>query len=137
VERKVKAKEGVDEPLIQTAAQLAFETVQQRWKLTRDTFVDASGPARSPASPGAYTGGGGVVPVQITAQFSGLKEWQSIRARLQSVPGIQNWDLRSVNPRSAEIGFDFPGGAERLTAIAAGQGLSVENGAAGLVVKTR
>jgi hypothetical protein len=137
VERKVKAKEGVDEPLIQTAAQLAFETVQQRWKLTRDTFVDASGPAGSPASPGAYTGGGGVVPVQITAQFSGLKEWQSIRARLQSVPGIQNWDLRSVNPRSAEIGFDFPGGAERLTAIAAGQGLSVENGPAGLVVKTR
>ena len=135
LQRKIKAKDGVDEPLMQTAAQLAFETPQERWKLTRDQYVSA------PAEPGstATTGlsAGGLVPLQLTAQFSGLKEWQSIRTRLQGVPGVQNWDLRSVNPRSAQIGFDFPGGAERLTAMAAGQGLSVENGPDGLVVKTR
>jgi hypothetical protein len=135
LQRKVKAKDGVDEPLMQIAARLAFETVQQRWKLTRDSFVSAS-VAATPNSPVSYTTGG-LVPLQVTAQFSGLKEWQAIRTRLQGVPGIQNWDLRSVNPRSAQIGFDFPGGAERLTAIAAGQGLSVENGPEGLIVKTR
>ena len=46
-------------------------------------------------------------------------------------------DLRSVNPRSAEIGFNFPGGAERLAAMAATQGLSVENGPDGLIIRTR
>ena len=75
--------------------------------------------------------------VQVTAEFSGLKEWQAIRTRLQSVPGVQNWDLRSVNPRSAEIGFDFPGGSERLAAMAEAHGLSVENGPEGLIVRTR
>jgi hypothetical protein len=135
LQRKVKAREGVDEPLLQMAAHLAFETVQQRWKLTRETFVSTSATA-TPDSPASHATGA-LVPVQITAQFSGLKEWQAIRTKLQAVPGIQNWDLRSVNPRSAQIGFDFPGGAERLIAIAAGQGLSVENGPDGLIVKTR
>ncbi len=136
LQRKVKAKEGVDETSVKTAARLAFETVQERWKLTRDTLMSAD-PAPGAGGPGAYSARGGLVSLQVTAQFSGLKEWQAIRARLQRVPGIQNWDLRSVNPRSADIGFDFPGGAERLTALAASQGLSVENGPEGLVVKTR
>jgi hypothetical protein len=78
-----------------------------------------------------------MAPVLLTAEFSGLKEWQAIRSRLQGLPGVQNWDLRSVNPRSAEIAFDFPGGTDRLAAIATSQGLSVERGPDGLVVKTR
>jgi hypothetical protein len=136
LQRKVKAREGIDETLMQGAARLAFQTVQERWKLTRDALVTAS-PTGSPGDSPGFSTGGGLVSLQVTAEFSGLKEWQTIRARLQKVPGIQNWDLKSVNPRSAEIGFDFPGGAERLTALAAGQGLSVENGPEGLVVKTR
>jgi hypothetical protein len=136
VQKKVKAKDGVDDSLIQMAARVAFETVQERWKLTRDTYTGTA-VAGNPDSPQGSPGGGGLVSLEVTAQFSGLKEWQTIRSRLQNVPGIQNWDLRSVNPRSAQIGFDFPGGAERLTAMAAGQGLSVENGPEGLVVKTR
>jgi hypothetical protein len=135
LQRNVKAKDGIDETIIQTAARLAFETVQQRWKLTRDSVVSVN-VAAGPSGPASYATGG-LVSLQVTAQYSGLKEWQTIRTRLQSVPGIQNWDLRSVNPRSAQIGFDFPGGAERLTAIAAGQGLSVESGPDGLIVKTR
>jgi hypothetical protein len=135
LQRKVTSKEAGAETLIQSAARLAFETVQERWKLTRDSYVPAAA-GSTPSSTGGYAGGG-MAPLQITAQFSGLKEWQAIRSRLQSLPGIQNWDLRSVNPRSAEISFNFPGGAERLAAMAAGQGLSVENGPEGLVVKTR
>jgi hypothetical protein len=136
LQRRVKARDGVDETLMQTAARLAFETVQQRWKLTRDSLVAVSIPSAGPAGPASYSSGT-LVPLQVTAQFSGLKEWQSILKRLQSVPGLQNWDVKSVNPRSAQIGFDFPGGAERLTAIAAAQGLSVEEGPEGLIVKTR
>jgi hypothetical protein len=138
VQRKVKAKDGIDEAAMQDAARIAFETVQQRWMLTRES----SPASNAMASPGAgdhasFSPAGGLVSLQVTAEFTSLKEWQTIRARLQSVPGVQNWDLRSVNPRSAEIGFDFPGGAERLAAMAAAQGLTLESGPDGLVVKTR
>ena len=136
VQRKVKAEESADEPAMQAAARLAFETVQERWKLTRDAFVQSDNSAAEPAGNAGYMTGA-VGSIQITAQFSGLKEWQTIRARLQNLPGVQNWDLKSVNPRSAQISFEFPGGAGRLAAMAAGQGLSVEKGPDGLIVKTR
>jgi hypothetical protein len=137
LKRTLKSREGVDETLLQAAARLAFDTVQQRWKLTRGSLVTASVAQRGGEPSGYSPAGGELTPIQVTARFSGLREWQTIRARLQGVPGIQNWDLRSVNPRSAEIGFDFPGGVERLAAVAAAQGLSVENGPEGLIVKTR
>ncbi len=135
LQRKVKLKDADDQTLIQSAASLAFTTVQERWKLTRSGAGAVSADAGSSGSPG--TTSSGFSTVELTAQFSGLKEWQAIRTRLLHIPGIQNWDLKSVNPRSAQIGFDFPGGAERLTAVASGQGLNIEKGPDGLVVKTR
>jgi hypothetical protein len=138
LKRNFQPREGVDETALQQAAQVAFETVQERWKLTRGTLVTASAEPSAGGEPSAYSATGGeLTSVLVTAEYSGLREWQAIRARLQSVPGIQNWDLRSVNPRSAEISFDFPGGAERLAALAARQGLNVESGSDGLIVRTR
>jgi hypothetical protein len=138
LKRTLKPKDGVDETELQAAARLTFDTVQERWKLTRGSLVTASAePSRGGEPSGYAPTGGELTPVLVTAEYSGLREWQSIRARLQSVPGIQNWDLRSVNPRSAEISFDFPGGAERLGALAERQGLSVESGPDGLIVRTR
>jgi len=131
VQRKLKGRDSGERPAIQAAARLAFDTVQERWKLTRNSFV------QSGSGGGAGYVSGALSALEITAQYSGLKEWQAIRKRLQSIPGIQNWDLRSVSPRSAQISFDFPGGADRLSAMAAGQGLSVEQGPDGLIVKTR
>jgi hypothetical protein len=136
LQRKVKAKDGIDEATLQSAARLTFETVQERWKLTRGSAAVATAAARSYDSD-EVSPAGELVSVQVTAEYSGLKEWQAIRTRLQSVPGVQHWDLRSVNPRSAEIGFDFPGGPERLAEMAEARGLSVENGPEGLVVKSR
>ena len=134
----MKAKDGIDEAALASAARLAFETVQERWKITRGSpAVATAAVARSNESSEAPPPAGDLVSVQVTAEFSGLKEWQAIRSRLQSVPGVQHWDLRSVNPRSAEIGFDFPGGPERLAEIAEARGLSVESGPEGLVVRSR
>ena len=138
LQREVKARDGIDEAALESAAQLAFETVQERWKITRGSPAVATAAASSnEASEAPPPGGGDLVSVQVTAEFSGLKEWQAIRSRLQSVPGVQHWDLRSVNPRSAEIGFDFPGGAERLAEMAEARGLSVESGPEGLIVRNR
>lgn len=134
LERKVKTGGAFNESALNSAARLAFDTVQERWKLTRGGAQPsvANVAARSEALPS-----GNLAPVKITAEFSGLKEWQTIRGRLQGVPGVQNWDLKSVNPRAAEIGFDFPGGAEKLAAMAETYGLAVENGPEGLVIRSR
>jgi hypothetical protein len=137
LERKVKGSDGVDEEALQSAAQLAFETVQERWKLTRGGSPAVQSAAARSHDSGESLPSGNLVPLKVTAEFSGLKEWQAIRTRLQNVPGVQNWDLKSVNPRAAEIGLDFPGGAERLAAMAEANGLSVEKGPEGLVVKAR
>lgn len=135
LQRKMKAGDIGDQPLVEAAAQLAFDTIQERWKLTRDSFVQGEAGAGPAANEGYMTGE--LSNVQVTAVFSGLKEWQAIRVRLQNLPGIQNWDLRSVNPRSAVISFDFPGGPNRLSTMAGAQGLAVETGPDGLIVKTR
>ena len=145
LQRKVKAEDSAEAPLIQAAARLAFDSLQERWKLTRDTYVQAGPESQTgggtgtaegaPASAGYMTGE--MSTVEITAEFSGLKEWQAIRGRLQNLPGVQHWNLKSVNPRSAQISFDFPGGTARLTSMASAQGLVVENGPDGLTVKTR
>jgi hypothetical protein len=139
LQRKLKSRDGVDESLVQDAARLALETVQQRWKLTRERVTQAAykAPAGDDAAPSYSSGSGEAASIQVTAEFSGLREWQTIRQRLQGIPGVQNWDLRSVNPRSADIGLDFPGGAERLAEMAESRGLSVESGPDGLVVKAR
>ena len=146
LQREVKARDGIDEAALESAARLSFETVQERWKMTRGSPAVATAAASSnESSPHSQerleeaplAGGGDLVSVQVTAEFSGLKEWQAIRSRLQGVPGVQHWDLRSVNPRSAEIGFDFPGGPERLAEIAEGRGLSIESGPEGLIVRSR
>jgi hypothetical protein len=136
LQRKVKARDGIDEAALQSAARLAFETLQQRWKLTRGSPAVATAAARSHESD-EVSPAGELVSIEVTAEFSGLKEWQAIRTRLQSVPGVQHWNLRSVNPRSAEIGLDFPGGPERLAEMAESRGLSGENSPEGLVVKSR
>jgi hypothetical protein len=147
LQRKVKAGDVAGEALLAAAARLALDTLQERWKLTRDTFVQAGAGAGSGSGADTAAGEGATASsgymtgemssIEITAEFTGLKEWQTIRGRLQNLPGMQNWNLRSVNPRSAQISFDFPGGAARLTAMASSQGLTVENGPDGLTVKTR
>lgn len=137
LQRKVKAKDGIDEAALQSAARLAFETVQERWKLTRGSAAAVVTAAARGRDSDEVSPAGELESVQLTAEFSGLKEWQAIRTRLQSVPGVQHWDLRSVNPRSAEIGFDFPGGAERLAEMAEAHGLRVESAPEGLIIRSR
>ena len=96
------------------AAQIAAKTIEGRWKLTRL------------ASQGALQGSADLETVSLVAQFSGLKAWQQMRARLQKVPGLQNLDVRGLNARGANLTIDFPGGIERLAQAAQSQGLVVE-----------
>lgn len=96
------------------AAKVASKVVENRWKMTRL------------ASQGALAGPADIETVALVAQFSGLKAWQGMRARLQKVPGVQNLDVRGLNARGANLTIDFPGGVERLAQAAQSQGLAVQ-----------
>jgi hypothetical protein len=126
LERKLRVKDAESDELADFGAKIAYETLQQRWKLTR------------PVSELAAAGrGGSLTPVELTAEFSGLREWQAIRGKLQKLPGLQGFEVKSVNPRGAQISLEFPGGADQLAQVAGSGGLAVENSGRGWVVRTR
>jgi hypothetical protein len=96
------------------ASAIALKVIEGRWKMTRL------------ASQGALEGPADLETIVLTAQFTGLKAWQTMRARLQQVPGLQALDIKGLNARGASLTVDFPGGAERLAQAARSQGLAVE-----------
>lgn len=107
-------------------AEIAVKVVEGRWRATRlasQGVVDSA-----PAD---------LETVALTAQFSGLKAWQAMRARLEKVPGVQGLDVKALNARGASLTIDFPGGAERLTQAAQSQGLALQQQGGTLVLIAR
>lgn len=108
------------------AAKVALKVIEGRWKTVR---LESQGAlSAEPAT---------IETLSITAQFSGLKEWQEMRRRLQQVPGLQTLDVKSLNARGADLSVDFSGGAERLAKAAQSQGLALEDRGGSLVLVTR
>ncbi len=68
LQRKVRGQDLGDEPLLDGAARLAFETVQERWKLTRDSYVQADNgvPVPAPALAGIAAGPRLLPPIRGT-----------------------------------------------------------------------
>jgi hypothetical protein len=97
------------------AAEVVVKTIEGRWKSTRLASL-GQGNDDSVA----------VENVVLSAEFSGLKQWREMRSRLQKVPGVQNLEIKGLNPRAADVVFDFPGGVNGLTQAVQAQGLAVE-----------
>jgi hypothetical protein len=114
LDRSYRIQQRDTEATAKLAAQIAVKVIEGRWKMTRL------------ASQGALAGPADLQTVPLTAQFSGLKAWQEMRARLAKVPGLQGMDIKALNARGANLTVDFPGGAERLSQAAQTQGLALE-----------
>jgi hypothetical protein len=69
--------------------------------------------------------------------FSGLKEWQDIRARLVHVPGIQGLEVNSLSPRMASITFDYAGSLGLLQKVLGDYGFAFENRDENFVLRPR
>lgn len=115
VSRNYRIHDGDKNAAADLAAEVVVKTIEGRWKSTRlaslgqgndDTMV--------------------VESIALTAEFSGLKQWQDMRSRLQKVPGVQALEIKGLNPRAADISLDFPGGVTGLANAAQAQGLAVE-----------
>jgi Uncharacterized protein conserved in bacteria (DUF2066) len=120
------------------AAAFAYALIENRWKAMQSPG-GAVAPARyedgTPA-PGAPQG---EPPRNVIAvvPFSGLKEWQDIRARLDHVPGIQGLEVNSLSPRMASITFDYPGSLGVLQKVLGDYGFAFENRDENFVLRPR
>ncbi|MFZ2017471.1 MAG: DUF2066 domain-containing protein [Methyloceanibacter sp.] len=98
------------------AAGVAFAIIENRWKVTQDQPAapteakSEGGPEQTPQA------GTAEVPrnVEAMVQFTGLKDWQEIRARLMQVAGIQGLEVNALSARAASITFDYAGSLGKL-----------------------
>lgn len=102
------------------AAAVAFGIIENRWKVTQTpppTEAPAAG-SEGRAEQAPQTGAAAEVPrnVQAMVQFTGLKDWQEIRARLMQVAGIQALEVNALSARAASITFDYAGSLGKLQA---------------------
>ncbi len=103
------------------AATVTLKILEGRWKTSRLGFGDddaARASAQAARSHDRFT---------MTARFSGLREWITIRRKLQSISGIYDMQAGAVSPRGASISLTYPGGPEQLAAELAGSPFSLRN----------
>jgi len=68
--------------------------------------------------------------IALGVPFANLQEWVGIRQRLESAPGVDSVDVRSLNPTGAQIVVTYKGGLQELAATLQAQGLQIyDNGA--------
>lgn len=106
------------------AAEIALRVFEGRWKLTK-------------AAVGGAGGGDALVTVEMTVAFAGLQQWQEIRGRLARVPGVQALEILSLSARSADVAFQFAGGADRLGQQLATQDLVLQSAGSRWILRSR
>ena len=54
--------------------------------------------------------------------------------RLAKVTGVNALDVKSLSARHAQVGLQFPGGAERLAQVLGSHGMTLQDGGNGALV---
>ena len=97
------------------AALIALGTLEGRWKALK---------AR-PAVGGGTAGAQPLQSVQLTIQFSTLREWESIRQQIADTPGVEDLLVAGQSGRAVDLAVRFPGGGVQLANSLASQGLDI------------
>ena len=74
-------------------------------------------------------------PVEASVSFSGLREWQLLRARLVSLPEVSEVEVRALNPRGALLVIHVTGGVVSLSNALAQHGLELAEGGGVWVIR--
>jgi hypothetical protein len=119
------------------AAAFAYAVLEDRWKATRASPEAEPVRYEEGMPPQAARQGEPGRNVVAVVEFSGLKQWQDIRARLTHVPGIRTLEVNSLSARTASITFDYAGSLGRLQKVLADSGFSFENGEENFVLRLR
>ncbi len=97
------------------AAHYSMQVIQGRWKIIRSEELGDDEIASTPEN------------ILVTVVFSGFKEWQTIRTKINKIPGVDGLEVGSLSARGAEVSLLYPGGAERLSQHLGKYSLMLEN----------
>lgn len=115
---------------MELAAVITLGVMEGRWKAARwDGTTAEVGPAADFSFSSSGASSGQVVQMQVV--FSGLNEWNTLRGRLLSMPGVDDVRIGAVSAQSADVSVRYPGGAGTLANAMARQGLLLINQAGG------
>jgi len=107
------------------AAEIAHMALEARWRLT------------SLKSQGALDGPAPLEQFQLTAAFDSLKTWQEMRDAINSLPGAQDVEVKSLFAGGAEVVLSFPGGAERFAKAAGARGMTLNESRGEWILRQR
>ncbi len=97
------------------AANFSLRVIEGRWKVIRSDNIGEDGLASVPQK------------VIVTVIYSGFKQWQVIRKKIETVPGVDSIEVDTFSARGAEISLSFPGGGERLAKTLSRHNLNLQN----------
>jgi hypothetical protein len=131
-------------------AEFALALLESRFKAMQETAGVSAEAAPAAYEPGGYAqqppaaagqpgrqGGEPERNVMALVEFSGLKEWQQIRAKLMYVPGLQALEVSSLSARGAQVTFDYAGSLGKLQQVLAQNGFSFENADESFIIRAR
>jgi hypothetical protein len=134
--RVFSVQDGDYKTAARDAAALGQGVLENRWKVMQS--APGGGPRQASREEGqAASQGEPERNVVAVVEFSGLKEWQEIRARLMQVSGIQGLEVNALSARTASITFDYAGSLGRLQKELDQDGFVFENRADAFVIHTR
>ncbi len=111
--RNVPVYKGNVKSAAREAAEITLGVFAGRWKLIQ-TPRSGSGIDSTPGE------------VAVVVEFSGIQEWKAIRGRLVKIPGVIDLDIKSLSARTAQLVFQFPGGASGLARAVGAHGLAMQ-----------
>jgi hypothetical protein len=121
----------------ESAARIAFGIIEGRWREPR-IEGDVVALAKSDGNEDASLVQARLVEetVFLRVAFSGLRDWQQTRAKLQRIPGVRKMQVNSLSPRGADVRISYPGGVRRLQAQLSSYGFSLEQQGKDLVLRS-
>jgi hypothetical protein len=141
--RTDKIGQGGAKQAARDAAATALGIIEERWTTAQgqqpagtEAKQEVPAEGRQP-SEGEKPQGEVARSVVAQVQFSGLKNWQEMRAKLMNVPGIQALEVNSLSARTASISFEYAGTLGKLQKELEGNGFSFENGEESFVLRSR
>jgi len=122
------------------AAELAFGIIEGRWREPQITG-ELVAVSLSSATLGAGLSkemGRRLVDETFFMRiaFSGLRDWQQIKKRLQRIPGVRKIDVNSLSPRGADVRMSYPGGVDRLETRLSPYGFSIDRDGSNLTLRS-
>ena len=121
----------------ETVANIAFGILEGRWRepqITGDVVAMVSTSADLDEAASSKRLISETIFLRVT--FRGLRDWQQIKKRLQTIPGVQKMQINSLSPRGADVRLNYPGGVDRFQSQLAAYQFSLQQGEHDLVLRS-